>query len=128
MNIDYKAIGVRIKAARARKGVTQGYIAEVTGLSTPHISNIETGNTKLGLPTIIHLANVLDVSVDELLCDNIQRSEKIFQNELADLLKDCDNEELHLVTELAKVVQKNSVAKNKKPKGRRSKVQAKVNF
>ena len=26
MNIDYKAIGVRIKAARARKGVTQGYI------------------------------------------------------------------------------------------------------
>ena len=79
MNIDYKAIGVRIKAARARKGVTQGYIAEVTGLSTPHISNIETGNTKLGLPTIIHLANVLDVSVDELLCDNIHRSEKIFQ-------------------------------------------------
>ena len=45
MNIDYKAIGVRIKAARARKGVTQGYIAEVTGLSTPHISNIETGNS-----------------------------------------------------------------------------------
>ena len=87
MNIDYKAIGVRIKAARARKGVTQGYIAEVTGLSTPHISNIETGNTKLGLPTIIHLANVLDVSVDELLCDNIHRSEKIFQNELAEFCR-----------------------------------------
>ena len=70
MDINYKAIGVRIKAARARKGVTQGYIANLIGLSTPHISNIETGNTKLGLPTIIHLANVLDVSVDELLCDN----------------------------------------------------------
>mgnify|MGYP000004771564 CR=1 FL=1 len=82
-----KRLGVRIKAARARKGVTQGYIANLIGLSTPHISNIETGNTKLGLPTIIHLANVLDVSVDELLCDNIKRSEKIFQNELADLLK-----------------------------------------
>lgn len=27
MDINYKAIGVRIKAARARKGVTQGYIA-----------------------------------------------------------------------------------------------------
>ena len=66
MDINYKAIGVRIKAARARKGVTQGYIANLIGLSTPHISNIETGNTKLGLPTIIHLANVLDVSVDEL--------------------------------------------------------------
>ena len=71
MDINYKAIGVRIKAARARKGVTQGYIANLIGLSTPHISNIETGNTKLGLPTIIHLANVLDVSVDELLCDKL---------------------------------------------------------
>ena len=116
MNIDYKAIGVRIKAARARKGVTQGYIAEVTGLSTPHISNI-----KLGLPTIIHLANVLDVSVDELLCDNIHRSEKIFQNELAELLQGCDAHELHLITELAKVVKKNSLDGVKKTRGRKPK-------
>ena len=110
MDINYKAIGVRIKAARARKGVTQVYIANLIGLSTPHISNIETGNTKLGLPTIIHLANVLDVSVDELLCDNIKRSEKIFQNELADLLKDCSAQELHFITELIKVVKKNGYA------------------
>ena len=121
MDINYKAIGVRIKAARARKGVTQGYIANLIGLSTPHISNIETGNTKLGLPTIIHLANVLDVSVDELLCDNIKRSEKIFQNELADLLKDCSAQELHFITELIKVVKKNGNAGEPKRRGRKPK-------
>lgn len=121
MDINYKAIGVRIKAARARKGVTQGYIANLIGLSTPHISNIETGNTKLGLPTIIHLANVLDVSVDELLCDNIKRSEKIFQNELADLLKDCSAQELHFITELIKVVKKNGYADEPKRRGRKPK-------
>ena len=121
MDINYKAIGVRIKAARARKGVTQGYIANLIGLSTPHISNIETGNTKLGLPTIIHLANVLDVSVDELLCDNIKRSEKIFQNELADLLKDCSAQELHFITELIKVVKKNGYAGELKRRGRKPK-------
>ena len=101
LDIDYKAIGLRIKAARARKGLTQGNIANLTGLSTPHISNIETGNTKLGLPTIIHLANVLDVSVDELLCDNIHHSEQIYCNELADLVKDCSVDELHIISELA---------------------------
>ena len=121
MDINYKAIGVRIKAARARKGVTQGYIANLIGLSTPHISNIETGNTKLGLPTIIHLANVLDVSVDELLCDNIKRSEKIFQNELADLLKDCSAQELHFITELIKVVKKNVYAVEPKRRVRKPK-------
>lgn len=121
MDINYKAIGVRIKAARARKGVTQGYIANLIGLSTPHISNIETGNTKLGLPTIIHLANVLDVSVDELLCDNITRSEKIFQSELADLLKDCNAQQLHFITELIKVVKKNGFAGETKKRGRKPK-------
>ena len=106
LDIDYKAIGLRIKTARTRKGLTQGNIAQLTGLSTPHISNIETGNTKLGLPTIIHLANVLDVSVDELLCDNIHRSEQIYCHELSGLLQDCSVDELHIISELAKVIKK----------------------
>ena len=51
MDINYKAIGVRIKAARARKGVTQA-TSPISLSVHPHISNIETGNTKLGLPTL----------------------------------------------------------------------------
>ena len=121
MAIDYDAIGLRIKIARIKAKMTQEKLAEQVGLSTAHISNIETGNTKLGLPTIIHLANVLDVSVDELLCDNIHRSEKIFQNELAELLQGCDAHELHLITELAKVVKKNSLDGVKKTRGRKPK-------
>lgn len=123
LDIDYKAIGLRIKAARARKGLTQGNIANLTGLSTPHISNIETGNTKLGLPTIIHLANVLDVSVDELLCDNIHHSEQIYCNELADLVKDCSVDELHIISELAKVIKKAGINSAKKVRKRRTKAE-----
>ncbi len=123
LDIDYKAIGLRIKAARARKGFTQGNIAQLTGLSTPHISNIETGNTKLGLPTIIHLANVLDVSVDELLCDNIHRSEQIYCNELAELTKDCSVDELHIISELAKVIRKAGINSVKKVRKRRTKAE-----
>lgn len=123
LDIDYKAIGLRIKAARARKGLTQGNIAGLTGLSTPHISNIETGNTKLGLPTIIHLANVLDVSVDELLCDNIHRSEQIYCNELSDLLKGCSVDELHIISELAKVIKKSGINSAKKARKRRTKAE-----
>ena len=116
LDIDYKAIGLRIKAARARKGLTQGNIANLTGLSTPHISNIETGNTKLGLPTIIHLAN-------ELLCDNIHHSEQIYCNELADLVKDCSVDELHIISELAKVIKKAGINSAKKVRKRRTKAE-----
>lgn len=121
--IDYKAIGTRIKVARIRKGITQGAIAKLAGLSTPHISNIETGNTKLGLPTIIHLANVLDVSVDELLCDNIQRSEAIYSNELAELLMDCSVDELHIIAEIVKVIKKAGINSAKKVRKRRTKAE-----
>lgn len=121
--IDYKAIGARIKVARVRKGITQGAIAKLAGLSTPHISNIETGNTKLGLPTIIHLANVLDVSVDELLCDNIQRSEAIYSNELAELLMDCSVDELHIIAEIVKVIKKAGINSAKKVRKRRTKAE-----
>ena len=123
LDIDYKAIGLRIKTARTRKGLTQGNIAQLTGLSTPHISNIETGNTKLGLPTIIHLANVLDVSVDELLCDNIHRSEQIYFHELSGLLQDCSVDELHIISELAKVIKKAGINSAKKARKRRTKAE-----
>ena len=123
LDIDYKAIGLRIKTARTRKGLTQGNIAQLTGLSTPHISNIETGNTKLGLPTIIHLANVLDVSVDELLCDNIHRSEQIYGHELSGLLQDCSVDDLHIISELAKVIKKAGINSAKKARKRRTKAE-----
>ena len=123
LDIDYKAIGARIKAARVRKGITQGKISKLAGLSTPHISNIETGNTKLGLPTIIHLANVLEVSVDELLCDNIQRSEAVYSSELSDLLKDCSVDELHIIAELVKVIKKAGINSAKKARKRRTKAE-----
>ena len=60
--IDYSAIGRRIKTARLSCGMTQEKLAEQTGLSLPHISNIETGHTKLSLPTMVEIANALSVS------------------------------------------------------------------
>ena len=123
LDIDYKAIGLRIKTARTRKGLTQGNIAQLTGLSTPHISNIETGNTKLGLPTIIHLANVLDVTVDELLCDNIHRSEQHYCHELSGLLQDCSVDELHIISELAKEIKKAGINSAKKARKRLTKAE-----
>lgn len=123
VDIDYKAIGVRVRNARLRKGMTQGNIAKITGLSTPHISNIETGNTKLGLPTIINLANVLDVSVDELLCDNVHHSEQVYCQELSELVQECSVDELHIIAELAKVVKRAGINSAKKVRKRRTKAE-----
>ena len=75
------------------------------------------------MPTIIHLANVLDVSVDELLCDNIHRSEQIYCHELSGLLQDCSVDELHIISELAKVIKKAGINSAKKARKRRTKAE-----
>ena len=74
LELDYKAIGERIKTARINKKFTQDKIAEMTELSNTHVSNIENGSTKVSLPTLVKIANLLEVSVDELLCDNLKKS------------------------------------------------------
>lgn len=65
--VDYIKIGRRIRAARTKLGWQQAEIAFRAGLTTSHMSHIETGQTKLALPTIVKIANVLSVSV-ALLC------------------------------------------------------------
>ena len=80
MEVDYKAIGQRIKIARIKKGVTQETVADLIDITPAHMSNVETGKTKVSLPTLIAIANALSVSVDTLLCDNVIASKIIFEN------------------------------------------------
>ena len=41
MEIDYKAIGQRIKIARIKKGITQEAVADLIDITPAHMSNVE---------------------------------------------------------------------------------------
>lgn len=97
MTVDYKAIGKRIKIARIRKGISQEEAASQSGISSKHMSNIETGRTKPSLPALIAIANVLDTSVDFFLCDNVLKSEHILDSEANRLFSDCDDYERRII-------------------------------
>ena len=64
MALDYKAIGKRVQNARARAKMTQEQLAEKVSLSISHISNIDTGSTRVSLAAIVNLANALSVTAD----------------------------------------------------------------
>ena len=84
--------------------MTQEQVAELVELSNPHISNIERGTTKMSLPTLVAIANVLEVSADELLCDSLEHSEPVYHHEIAKIMEDCSSEELRALTEILKAV------------------------
>lgn len=70
MEINYKDIGVRVKQERINKNITQEKLAELSGVSVTHMSNIENANTKLSLPVLINIANALDCDSSILLFEN----------------------------------------------------------
>lgn len=102
MELDFKAIGQRIKIARIRKKLTQDTVSEMINITPFHMSNIETGKTSVSLQTLISIANVLGVSIDELLCDTILDSKVVFEKELSDILKDCNEYEIRVLVDIVK--------------------------
>lgn len=101
MLIDRILLGRRIKKIRNLRQLSQAKLAERIGVSVPFISHIETARTMVSLETLLKIANTLDVTVDTLLYDN-QRSDLCeYAFDLANLLKDCSNEEKRFIYDMA---------------------------
>ncbi len=100
MELDYTALGKRLRLIRKSREMTQETLAERVGIEPSNISHIERAASKVGLGTLVKIANVLEVSVDDLLCDSILCERESFENQLVDLTKDCSPKELRLITDL----------------------------
>ena len=104
MELDYKAIGKRIKIARIKADMTQDDPAALIDKSNTHTSNIETGTTKVSLTTIVNIANALSVTVDDLLCDNLIHAKPQFERDIQQIIDSCDEYEIRVVKEMAQAV------------------------
>lgn len=102
MELDFKSIGKRIKIARIRTNMTQESVADKIGVTPQHVSNIETGNSSVSLTTLVAIANLLNVSVDELLCDTVLKSKPVFIKEADDIFKDCNEYEVRVLVDVLK--------------------------
>ena len=100
--IDYKIIGERIRVLRIKRGYTQAYLAELSGIEPSNISHIERAATKLSLPTLVSIANALGATLDEIVYDNLEKSAHVSQNEINSLLTDCNDSELRALAEIIK--------------------------
>ena len=101
MELDYKAIGKRIKIARIKADLTQEKLSEMVGVSPTHLSNIETGTTRVSLNAIISIANALHITSDDLLCDNVVKAKVQFEKDIALILEDCDEYEIRVIRDMA---------------------------
>ena len=66
-NIDYKAMGRRIREKRNEVKITQEKLAEMIDISPSHIGEIERGTSVCSLEVLVNIATALDLNLDTLV-------------------------------------------------------------
>ena len=100
--MNYYDIGQRIRKIRKAKGFSQELLAEIVGISTTHMSHIETANTKLSLSVFVEIANALEVTTDDLLFDTPNDNISSASSEIMDILNRCSSREAKVITHIVK--------------------------
>ena len=63
--VDYKAVGLRIKTLRLKNNIYQTELAKSIGVSQTHMSNIESGRVQVNLRLMAKMADVFDCLLDD---------------------------------------------------------------
>ena len=87
------SIGKKIRAARENRGWRQEEFAEKIGLSVTYTGMIERGEKVPKLETFIRIANVLEVSADQLLADVLKVGYNIKSSMLSEKIEKLSQQE-----------------------------------
>ena len=89
MAVDFNIIGLRLKEARKKKGLTQEQLVEQIGVSIAYLSKIETGKIHINLERLSQICNILDVTEGEILNGVSNKSDRYLNTEFRDILRKC---------------------------------------
>lgn len=103
MIIDYTLLSKRIREIRLRNKFTQEILAELSGLSSVYISNIENNKKKPSLESIIKISNALSITVDTILTGNQIPLSSDYKTDIDAILLDCDRNEKRFYYEILKL-------------------------
>ena len=103
--INFEVISKKLKETRISKGLTQEYIANMADVNTSHISNIENNRVKISLPTLVHVCNTLNVTVDYILADEYNDPSSVLEQEILHELHSCTLETQKQILKIVKALQ-----------------------
>lgn len=109
MEIDYVAVGKRIRKRRRELRMSQERLSELIDVSIPHMSNIENGKTKFSLQVLLDLSNALDTTPDMLLLDHLKNKSTargMVMAEMSKVLEGCTPVQMTMMEETLRVTKK----------------------
>ena len=100
MSVNFKLIGKRVKEVRTEKGISQADLAERCKTSAQYLSHIENGRKQASLQTLVSVAEVLGVSLNELLSGNQVNNPAEYQRDVLQIFEGCSSYEKRVLFEL----------------------------
>lgn len=95
---NFTIIGEKIRDERRRKKISRERLAEMTNLSTYFIGQVERGQTKMSVNTLIKISECLDLSLDYMV-----KPQKIIpstMNNLIEILNSCSDDEIDIIAKI----------------------------
>ena len=102
MAVDSVEIGKRIKQYRLEKQLSQEELGARISVTRKHLSKIELGNRAPTLDLLILIANALEVSADDLLSKDLNKTSSVVGKEVHAILQDCNHDEREMLIRLLK--------------------------
>jgi len=100
--VNYKEVGKRIRNARAEKKITQEKFAEMLGVSTGYISQIESGQKCFNLKRLKETEQILEKPTSYFIDGTEKETNNYLIDEIVELLKTLDEEKIKMIKDLAK--------------------------
>ena len=89
---------------RQQRNLSQSSVAERIDKSATYISYIEGGIKHPSLETLVDLANLLGVTADMLLGENLEHTRLVVEVEFQQVLHDCTDQEKRFLVEAVRAL------------------------
>lgn len=100
MSVNFKLIGRRVREVRSERGISQQELAARCKTSAQYLSQIENGRKQASLQVLVAVAEVLEISLNELLTGNQVNNPLEYQRDMVRLLADCSSYEKRVLFEM----------------------------
>lgn len=102
-----EVIGRKIQQARKEKGYTQEYVAEKIEKSVDILRSIENGRSVGSVETLLNICNLLEITLDYIFSDLLEKKEEILDKELYENFRELDLKEKELINVMIDYMKKN---------------------
>jgi transcriptional regulator with XRE-family HTH domain len=101
-NINYRVIGDKIRIEREKFDISREKFAELLDLSPFFVGQIERGERKMSIGTLINVSECLHISIDYLIFGEVDHLKE--HNSLQSLLNKCSEKEEKVIEEIIKTI------------------------